>query len=62
MLSKEDDFIGRAVLEQRKEHPQKKLVGLDIEGGVVPANGDCVRVGRAQVGEITLRRWLILAV
>jgi len=28
MLSKEDDFIGRAVLEQRKEHPQKKLVGV----------------------------------
>jgi len=50
---KEDDFIGRSVLEQRKAHPQRRLVGLDLAGGVVPANGDCVRAGRAQVGEIT---------
>jgi len=53
LKSKTDDFIGRAALEQRKEHPQRRLVGLDIEGGVVPSNGDCVRVGKAQVGEIT---------
>ncbi|MEM1421480.1 MAG: glycine cleavage T C-terminal barrel domain-containing protein, partial [Pseudomonadota bacterium] len=24
-----------------------------IEGGVVPANGDCIRLGKAQVGEVT---------
>ena len=53
LKSKSDDFIGRTVLEQRKLHPQRKLVGLDIESGVVPSNGDCVRVGRVQVGEIT---------
>ena len=53
LKSKTDDFIGRDVLEQRKLHPQRKLVGLDIESGVVPSNGDCVRVGRVQVGEIT---------
>ena len=53
LKSKTDDFIGRAALEERKTHPQRKLVGLDIEGGVVPSNGDCVRVGKAQVGEIT---------
>jgi aminomethyltransferase len=53
LLSKEDDFIGRAVLEQRKVNPQRMLMGLDLEGGVVPSSGDCVRVGRAQVGEIT---------
>lgn len=53
LKSKEDDFIGRAALEQRKAHPQKMLVGLDIEGGVVPVHGDCLRMGRAQVGEIT---------
>jgi aminomethyltransferase len=53
LKSKEDDFIGRAVLEERKEHPQRQLVGLDLVGGIVPSNGDCVRVGRAQVGEIT---------
>ncbi len=53
LKSKTDDFIGRAALEERKAHPQRKLVGLDIEGGVVPSPGDCIRLGRAQVGEIT---------
>ena len=28
-----DDFIGRKALEARKANPQRKLVGLDIEGG-----------------------------
>jgi aminomethyltransferase len=53
LKTKADDFIGRAALEERKAHPQRRLVGLDIEGGVVPASGDCIRVGRAQVGEVT---------
>jgi len=53
LKSKEDDFVGRAVLEQRKLNPQRMLVGLELEGGVVPASGDCVRIGRAQVGDIT---------
>lgn len=53
LKSKEDDFVGREALHRRKEHPQRQLVGLDIHSGVVPSNGDCVRVGRAQVGEIT---------
>ena len=53
LKTQEDDFIGRAALEERKAHPQKKLVGLDVEGGVVPSNGDCLRIGKAQVGEIT---------
>jgi aminomethyltransferase len=53
LKSKQDDFIGRAALERRKETPSRKLVGLDIEGGVVPSPGDCVRVGKAQIGEVT---------
>lgn len=53
LKSKEDDFIGRAALEERKAHPHRKLVGFDIEGGTVPSPGDCVRIGKAQVGEIT---------
>ncbi|ESR25679.1 Aminomethyltransferase [Lutibaculum baratangense AMV1] len=53
LKSKEDDFIGRAAIEERKAHPVRALVGLDLEGGLVPSHGDCVRVGRAQVGEIT---------
>ena len=28
-------------------------MGLDIAGGLVPNSGDCIRIGRAQVGEIT---------
>ncbi len=53
LKTQEDDFIGRAALERRKASPQKKLVGLDIEGGLIPSNGDCIRIGKAQVGEIT---------
>ena len=53
LKSKTDDFIGRSAIERRKAHPQRRLVGLDIEGGTVPAAGDCLRIGRAQVGEIT---------
>ncbi|MEL6745916.1 MAG: glycine cleavage T C-terminal barrel domain-containing protein, partial [Pseudomonadota bacterium] len=53
LKSKNDDFIGRAALEERKAHPHRKMVGLDIESGVVPLPGDCVRIGKAQVGEVT---------
>lgn len=53
LKSKTDHFIGREALVRRKEHPVRKLVGLDLEGGLVPANGDCVRMGKAQIGEIT---------
>ena len=53
LKSKAGDFIGREALARRKAHPVRKLVGLDLEGGQTPSNGDCVRAGRAQVGEIT---------
>lgn len=53
LKSKTDDFIGRAALERRKANPLRRLVGLDVEGGIVPAKGDPLRVGRAQVGEVT---------
>ena len=53
LKSKNDDFIGRAALEERKAHPHRKMVGLDIESGLVPSPGDCVRIGKAQVGEVT---------
>ncbi len=53
LKSKSDDFIGRTALEERKTHPRRKLVGLDIAGGVVPSTSDCIRVGKAQIGEIT---------
>ena len=51
--SKNEDFIGREALMRRLEHPQKKLVGLDLEGAELVGHGDCVHIGRAQVGVIT---------
>ena len=53
LKSKNDDFIGRTALEERKAHPHRKLVGLEVESGLVPSPGDCLRIGKAQVGEIT---------
>ncbi len=48
-----DDFIGRTALEGRAAHPQRRLVGLRIEGGRVPGRGDGLHLGRARVGEVT---------
>ncbi len=53
LKTKQEDFIGRAALEQRKAHPQKKLVGLEIHDNDLAANGDGVHVGRNQVGVVT---------
>ncbi|MEX2408954.1 MAG: DUF1989 domain-containing protein [Rhodovibrionaceae bacterium] len=53
LKSKDDDFIGREALLERKAHPQRKLVGLELDGNEAATNGDCVHVGRAQVGTVT---------
>ncbi|MGB5560655.1 MAG: DUF1989 domain-containing protein [Paracoccaceae bacterium] len=53
LKTKEDDFIGRDALIRRKETPSRKLVGLDIDSNVNVGHGDCVHVGRAQIGEVT---------
>ena len=53
LKSKTDDFIGRDALIRRKETPARKLVGLDIGSNVDVAHGDCVHMGRAQIGEVT---------
>ena len=53
LKSKKDDFIGRDALIRRKENPVRKLVGLDIESDVEVGHGDCVHIGRAQIGEVT---------
>jgi aminomethyltransferase len=52
-LKNEEDFIGREALLRRKAHPQRRLVGLELMGNESAAPGDCVHVGRAQVGNIT---------
>jgi len=53
LKTKQEDFVGREALVRRKQDPQRKLVGLELEGDEVAAHGDCVHVGRAQVGVIT---------
>jgi len=53
LKSKEDDFIGRDALIRRKETPSRKLVGLDIDSNVDVGHGDCIHIGRAQIGEVT---------
>ena len=53
LKTKEDDFIGKKVLVERKANPQKKLVGLELIAKEPAAHGDCVHVGRAQVGIVT---------
>ena len=53
LKSKNEDFIGRDALMRRKENPQRKLVGLELESEEVAANGDCVHKGRLQCGVIT---------
>jgi len=53
LKSKTDDFIGREALIRRKEHPARKLVGLEIDSNVTVGHGDCVHIGRAQIGEVT---------
>ncbi len=53
LKSKDVDFIGREALLRRQAHPQHKLVGLELSGNEPAHHGDCVHVGRAQVGVIT---------
>ncbi|MDH4607489.1 aminomethyltransferase family protein [Pseudomonas sp. BN102] len=53
LKSKQADFIGRDALLRRSANPQHKLVGLELDGNEPAAHGDCVHVGRAQVGVVT---------
>ena len=50
---KEDDYLGKEALAERRAHPQRVLVGLELEGNEPGAHGDCVHVGRHQVGVVT---------
>jgi len=53
LKTKAEDFLGREALQTRKAHPQRTLVGLELEGNEPAVHGDCVHIGRAQVGVIT---------
>jgi aminomethyltransferase len=52
-LKHEEDFIGRDALLRRKANPQRRLIGLELVGNETAAPGDCVHIGRAQVGSVT---------
>jgi aminomethyltransferase len=53
LKTKEDDFVGREALVSRKASPQRTLVGLELSGNEPASHGDCVHVGRSQVGVVT---------
>ena len=50
---KEEDYVGKEALAERRAHPQRVLVGLELEGNEPAGHGDCVHVGRPQVGVVT---------
>ncbi len=50
---KTDDFVGKEALAERRAHPQRVLVGLELEGNEPAGHGDCVHIGRPQVGVVT---------
>jgi aminomethyltransferase len=52
-LKTDDEFVGRAALEDRKAHPQRVLVGLELEGSETAGHGDELYVGRQRVGVVT---------
>jgi aminomethyltransferase len=55
VLDTEDDFVGKEALEERKAHPQRVLVGLELAGHEPAGHGDCVHVpdSRSDIGVIT---------
>jgi len=52
-LAGDEEFVGREALVERSEHPQRQLVGLELEGNEVASHGDEVYVERRRVGVIT---------
>ena len=52
-LKGNEEFIGREALLRRQASPRTKLVGLELAGNETAGRGDCVHVGRGQVGTVT---------
>jgi aminomethyltransferase len=53
VADREEDFIGRDALRRRAANPLRQLVGLEINAGEAVNHGDCVHIGRAQIGVVT---------
>jgi aminomethyltransferase len=52
-LDSEDDFVGKEALIERSQHPQRVLVGLELDGNETAGHGDEVWDGRRRVGVVT---------
>ena len=52
-LKGNEEFVGREAIMRRKESPRNQLVGLEIDAKQAVGHGDCVHIGRAQVGVVT---------
>jgi aminomethyltransferase len=54
-LDIDEDFVGKQALIERKAHPQRTLVGLELAGNETAGHGDCVHEagGRSQIGVVT---------
>jgi aminomethyltransferase len=52
-LGIDEEFVGKQALIERSEHPQRRLVGLELDGNEVAGHGDEVYVGRRRVGVVT---------
>jgi aminomethyltransferase len=53
LRSKTEAFIGREALVRRKDHPRQVLAGLEIDSNEAVGRGDCIHIGRAQIGTVT---------
>jgi len=53
LKSKQSDFIGREALQRRRDNPQRRLVGLELDGNEIAGHGDGLYHGRARIGVIT---------
>ncbi|MGH6875414.1 MAG: aminomethyltransferase family protein, partial [Aestuariivirgaceae bacterium] len=53
LKTKNEDFIGREALARRKEHPRQVLAGIEIDSNEAVGHGDCIHIGRAQIGTVT---------
>src|SRR5205823_14695833 len=51
-LANEEEFVGRAALVERSAHPQRKLVGLELQNNEAAGHGDEAYVGRRRGGGV----------